>query len=97
MDKNGEADSLLQSTLQLDPLDWWARHLNGGKLTCDLQTRLDMAHDYARAGVLGGAIEILKNAMKRRTVCLIKVWAHCRLFITHSVGSRKSAVIKKLH
>jgi tetratricopeptide (TPR) repeat protein len=56
-----QADSLLQSTLQLDPLDWWARHLNGERLACDLQTRLDLAHDFARAGFFDGATGILEN------------------------------------
>ena len=37
-----------------DRLDWWNRHLLGKKLTCDLQTALDLAHDFARAGFLPG-------------------------------------------
>lgn len=45
-----EAGSLLRETVTLDPLDWWARHLNGEKLKCDSQTALDIAHDFARAG-----------------------------------------------
>src|SRR5579859_3316788 len=60
----GEArltDSLLQSTLQLDPLDPWARHLNGEKPACDLQIRLDLAHDFARAGFFDRAIGVLEN------------------------------------
>ncbi|MGH7993050.1 MAG: DUF5107 domain-containing protein, partial [Limisphaerales bacterium] len=60
--ENRLADSLLKSTLQLDPLDWWARHLNGETPACDLQTRLDLAHDFAHAGFLDEAIAILKNA-----------------------------------
>lgn len=35
----------------LDPLDWWARHLRGEKLTCDEPTRFDIALDCARAGL----------------------------------------------
>jgi tetratricopeptide (TPR) repeat protein len=62
--KDSEADFLLRSTSQLDPLDWWARHLNGGDLTCDLQTQLDIAHDYARSGFFGEAVNILKSAME---------------------------------
>ncbi|HEV2434930.1 MAG TPA: DUF5107 domain-containing protein [Verrucomicrobiae bacterium] len=60
--ETGPADSLLQSTLQLDPLDCWARHLHGEKPAGDLQTRLDLAHDFARAGFLDEAIGVLKNA-----------------------------------
>ena len=53
---------LLRETLALDPLDWWARHLSGQELTCDLQTRLDLAHDYARAGFYAEASQLLKDA-----------------------------------
>ncbi len=54
-----QASRLLQETLRLDPLDWWARQLNGETLDCDLQTQLDIAHDYARAGFHLEAIELL--------------------------------------
>jgi tetratricopeptide (TPR) repeat protein len=56
------ATAVLRETLALDPLDWWARHLNGKKIECDLQAQLDLAHDYARAGFFGEAIGILKKA-----------------------------------
>ncbi len=57
-----EADTLLRETLALDPLDWWARHLNSQRLGCDLQTQLDLAHDFARAGFLDEAVELLSRA-----------------------------------
>lgn len=56
-----DAELLLKSTLQLDRLDWWARHLNGEKINCDLQTRLDLVHDFARAGFNEEAAAILKT------------------------------------
>jgi len=62
--QTNEAGLLVQATLQLDPLDWWARHLNGENLVCDLQTQLDIAHDYARAGFFTEGIGILKGAME---------------------------------
>lgn len=58
-----QAAALLDSTLALDPLDWWARHLKGGVLACDLQTALDLALDYARAGLFSEAIELLRAAV----------------------------------
>ncbi len=58
-----QASTLLQETLQLDRLDWWARHLAEEAVTCDLQARLDIAHDYARAGFYAEAIELLKAAV----------------------------------
>jgi tetratricopeptide (TPR) repeat protein len=54
-----EAKALLRETLGLDPLDWWARHLKGERLTCDAQTALDLAHDYARAGLFTEAVLVL--------------------------------------
>ena len=54
-----EAAAFLRETLALDPLDWWARHLNGGNLDCDWQTRLDIALDYARSGFHAEAIQLL--------------------------------------
>ena len=56
------ATAVLHETLALDPLDWWARHLDGDKMTCDSQTALDLAHDFARAGLFAEAIELLKSA-----------------------------------
>jgi Tfp pilus assembly protein PilF len=60
--KNIEAELLLQSTRQLDPLDCWSRHLEGKELTCDLQTQLDLAHDYARAGFFDEAVSLLRDS-----------------------------------
>ncbi len=55
-----EAEKLLKETLALDPLDWWARLLLGKKMSCDLQTRLDLAHDFNRAGFYAEAIDALE-------------------------------------
>ena len=60
--RDAEAGALTRATLELDPLDWWAWHLLGGPVTCDAQTRLDIAHDYARAGLYPEAILWLKDA-----------------------------------
>lgn len=57
-----EADAQLAATLALDPLDWWARYLRGDALHCDTQTRIDLAIDHARAGLLDEAVAILNGA-----------------------------------
>jgi tetratricopeptide (TPR) repeat protein len=57
-----ESKALLHETLALDPLDWWACHLNGEKLKCDAQTALDIAYDFACAGFFAEAIGLLKSA-----------------------------------
>jgi tetratricopeptide (TPR) repeat protein len=59
LNRQVEATALLQETLAVDPLDWWARHLAGEAVTCDLQTCLDLAHDFAHAGLFMEAIELL--------------------------------------
>ena len=59
---HAEAAKLLRETLALDPLDWWARYLNGEKIGCDLQTVLDLAHDFRRAGLFADAIALLEQA-----------------------------------
>jgi tetratricopeptide (TPR) repeat protein len=57
-----EAAAFLRATLALDPLDWWARDLNGEKLSCDVQVRLDLALDLARAGLEEDALRVLAGA-----------------------------------
>ena len=64
LNRNEEASGLLRETLALDPLDWLARHLHGEKLDWDLQTALDFAHDFARAGLFAEAVGLLDD---RRT------------------------------
>ncbi|HEY5909068.1 MAG TPA: DUF5107 domain-containing protein, partial [Verrucomicrobiae bacterium] len=59
-----EAITLIETTLALDPLDWWARHLRGESLACDLQTALDLALDSVRAGFYAEAIAVLRNAAR---------------------------------
>ncbi|HWQ92361.1 MAG TPA: tetratricopeptide repeat protein, partial [Clostridia bacterium] len=54
-----EAARLLQQNRALDPLDWWARYLDSQPLACDLQTQLDLAHDFARAGLYAEAVQLL--------------------------------------
>jgi tetratricopeptide (TPR) repeat protein len=54
-----KAAALLQETLALDPLDWWARWLARKPMDCDLQIGLDVAHDFARAGFYEEGIALL--------------------------------------
>lgn len=58
------AKSMLGLNRATDPLDWWTRHLLGEALTCDLQTCLDIAHDYARAGLFVQAIALLGTRLR---------------------------------
>jgi tetratricopeptide (TPR) repeat protein len=64
-DREGAA-ARLKRNWERDPLDWWTRHLSGERLSCDLQTALDLAHDYARAGLFGDALDMLESATAER-------------------------------
>ncbi|HXQ81087.1 MAG TPA: DUF5107 domain-containing protein [Opitutaceae bacterium] len=59
--REAEAGAILRETIALDPLDWWARHLNGEALTCDAQVRLDIALDCARCGLFREALAVLSD------------------------------------
>jgi tetratricopeptide (TPR) repeat protein len=58
------ADALLGENLAFDPLDWWARSLRGEVLKCDLQTALDLARDFARAGFYLEGIRVLTKSFE---------------------------------
>ena len=60
------SEAMLRLNRARDPLDWWTRHLLGEPLTCDLQTCLDLAHDYARAGFYAEAAALLEARLKER-------------------------------
>lgn len=65
--RRDEADAFLGKTRALDPLDNWARLLAGRPLKDDAQSRLDLAHDLARAGFLSTAIGLLEAAPHPRS------------------------------
>lgn len=60
--RSAEASALLKQTLTLDPLDAWARYLNGERFESDRQTALDLMHDCARAGFFTEAADLVVNA-----------------------------------
>lgn len=58
----GEAHERLSAARALDPLDFWALDLAGEHLSCDAQTLLDVALDYAGAGFWAKALAVLDRA-----------------------------------
>ncbi|WAC52204.1 DUF5107 domain-containing protein [Frigoribacterium sp. SL97] len=60
--RHDEADRLLAETLELDPLDQWARHLAGRRLTDDAPTLLDVALEYGSSGHVDEALRVLDLA-----------------------------------
>ena len=57
-----EADAILHETLRRDPLDAWALHLAGEIVTGDATILLDVALEYAAAGLLEEALVTLGEA-----------------------------------
>ncbi len=57
--RTAEADTALAAIRALDPLDAWTRHLAEGDFPFDAQIRLDVAHDYVRAGFYAEALALL--------------------------------------
>ncbi len=62
LDRAAEATAALDATLALDPLDAWSLHLRDGAFAFDAQIRLDVAHDYARAGFFTEALALIGSA-----------------------------------
>ncbi|MEO7600481.1 MAG: DUF5107 domain-containing protein [Opitutus sp.] len=89
--RSEEADHQLRDTLALDPLDAWARWLRDGHATCDTQTRLDMALDYARAGLYRGALEVLSNARPEPISGTEPLIWYYRAFFSEKMGAAKPA------
>jgi len=61
------AESLLNETLHLDPLDIWASYLMGADVTCDTQTLFDISLDFARAGLYADAVGVLDRSSSSAT------------------------------
>ncbi|MCV2395898.1 DUF5107 domain-containing protein [Actinotalea sp. M2MS4P-6] len=61
------ADAVLAATLELDPLDQWARHLRDGSLSSDPTTCLDVALEYATVGEWAAALDVLETTAARPT------------------------------
>ncbi len=83
--RTAEATTLLEATLALDPLDGWARHLTGRTDLGDVQARLDLAHDLARAGFLADAIAILSAPLPAATDLPDQSWGTAPL-VAYTLG-----------
>jgi tetratricopeptide (TPR) repeat protein len=56
-----QADALLQSIRELDPLDVTSRFLQSGAAPADAQQQIDLALDLLRAGLAGDAERVLRQ------------------------------------
>ena len=57
-----DADRVLARTLELDPLDAWARWLSGREFTLDATIALDVALEFCAAGLWSEALDVLAEA-----------------------------------
>jgi tetratricopeptide (TPR) repeat protein len=95
---HAKADGLLHETLQLDLLDWWARHLAGKPLNCDLQVALDLAHEYAGINLFVEAKAVLESVAFRKDDLPDQGWGAWPLvqytlgFLSEASGLRHSAL-----
>ncbi len=88
--REAEAEALLRATLALDPLDWWARHLLGEPLRCDTQTRLDLVHDYVRAGFLHEALSLIEQASPEPRSGTAPLVAYTAAWICHLLDDKSA-------
>ncbi len=86
-----EAAKLVRATLALDPLDWWARHLQGDRLDCDAQVHLDLALDHARAGLLEEALVLLDGARPGRHDGTAPLLGYYRAWLWGRLGDWRAA------
>jgi tetratricopeptide (TPR) repeat protein len=91
--RSEEAKAVLRAARALDPLDWWTRHLLGEEIRCDSQTRLDLAHDFARAGFFSDALGVLSRAVPEPTAGTAPTLAYTRAWLHHRLGETKASIL----
>ncbi len=90
-----EASPLLRETLRRDPLDWWARQLDGAPVTTDAPVRLDLAWDLAQAGLYAQADDVLADAEPRALDGSAPLVGYLRAWLAERLG-RKAEVRRHL-
>ncbi len=85
------ADEALRLNHELDPLDPWTQYLRGAQFPGDTQTRLDVAHDCARAGLLDDAIALLQSATPEPGSGTAPLIAYTLAWLYSKRGDKRSA------
>lgn len=86
-----DADQALDTNQRLDPLDPWTRYLRGDELMCDTQTRLDVVHDCARAGLLKDALALLQGSKPEPGSGTAPLVAYTSAWLYSKLGDKRSA------
>lgn len=90
--REDEASTLLASTLALDPLDAWARHLRDGLVPSDSQVSIDLALDYSRAGFHEAGLGLLSQAVGTAATGALPLLQYHAAELYEKLGDRKSAL-----
>ncbi len=89
--RSEDAVQFLAETRRLDPLDWCSRYLSGESIACDMQTRLDIVLDFARAGFYEEGVDILSHARPEPGVApLVSYYLG---WLSEQLGDEKAAII----
>ncbi len=86
-----EADAVLAASSALDPLDPWTRQLSAQAWAGDNQMRLDLAFDFARAGLWTDALEILAQAAPEPESGTAPMIAYTRAWLLERSGDPEAA------
>lgn len=81
----------LAAARTLDPLDAWTRLLDGAEWVGDTQTRLDLAFDFERAGLLAEAVTLLDEATPEPLSGTAPMVAYTRAWLLEKLGRRDEA------
>lgn len=89
--RDAEAAAELAAARALDPLDAWARYLDGAPWAGDTQMRLDIAHDLARAGLFAEALDLLIAATPEPGSGTAPLVGYTRAWLLEKLGRRAEA------
>jgi tetratricopeptide (TPR) repeat protein len=91
LNQEEKAAHLLQETLALDPMDFWARYLADGSLPSDNQILLDLSLDCARAGFYAEGIKILNAADRNAKDGSVPIVLYALGYVHQQRGDAKAA------
>ncbi len=91
LDRNEQAEELLQDTCQLDPLDIFSRFLTSGDPPADGQQRLDLALDLLRAGLFDEALSVLSVLDSAASDGVTVLLLYAKAFVLHRLGREEES------
>ncbi|HEX2862599.1 MAG TPA: DUF5107 domain-containing protein, partial [Lacunisphaera sp.] len=85
------AASALDDVLRTDPQDAWAGWLRHRRIVDDNQVRLDVAHDFARAGLWADALDVLATATADPAGGTMPLVEYTRAWLSDQLGDPRAA------